>query len=302
MSGAAGNYQPCYGVKPEKRTPYLPFLHRSPEYSTWVGMIVTHYGRLGIGGADGIVPSAGTSSFSPRSTSIQQLRGYYSTGPSRSDTPGYESDGEDRHHLVAGISSRRRGALPAGQEVELMARAGGGGAGVTGGTAGTVGGTVGSYADERVRRRRAGELGEAEGGSSSSGGGAQVFEPQQSADPGPALPLVAGTQSPARPALFARQTAAAAARGGGPGSSSSTWKDALLERMKRVASQPALRSITTAVAPPPTGTSQAANSNRLSGLGGGGSTDATALLARQLGSASSSSGPIPRSSAGKKSD
>lgn len=62
-----------------------------PEYSTWAGMIVTHYGRLGPSD-----DSVGTPSDSPyahfsRTRAMQQLRGYYSTGPSRSQSPQYGS-------------------------------------------------------------------------------------------------------------------------------------------------------------------------------------------------------------------
>ena len=167
-----------------------------------------------------------------RTTSIQQLRGYYSTGPSRSHTPQYESDGEDRLHLVASVRSGGH------REVELMARQGAGG--------GASPHAASSYAEERLRRRRAGEsvdgdqqlpVGQAE--AAGSGGGS--------------------TGVSQRPALFASpQAPSSSSKGsarGRPGSQwrPGHWKDTVLDRMKRAASQPVLldaaRSLLPASAP-----------------------------------------------------
>jgi hypothetical protein len=55
-------------------------------------MIVTHYGRLGPGDEGGTPNGSPYAHFS-RTQAMQQLRGYYSTGPSRSQSPQYGSGG-----------------------------------------------------------------------------------------------------------------------------------------------------------------------------------------------------------------
>jgi hypothetical protein len=52
-------------------------------------MIVTQYGRLGPG--DEVTPSGSPYAHFSRSRAMQQLRGYYSTGHSRSQSPQYGS-------------------------------------------------------------------------------------------------------------------------------------------------------------------------------------------------------------------
>eukprot|EP00887_Chlorella_sp_A99_P007898 scaffold20.g7898.t1 len=248
-----------------------------PEYSTWVGMIVTHYGRLGGGDAEQLGPGGARAyaSLAPPSTSIQQLRGYRSTEPSRSSTPQYESDGEDLHHLLAGASARARrrqqataaavggGGWPAAREVELMAR--------------SSSGAGSAYAEDRLRRRgRAGDStdGEAAAAEAAHGDvGALAAQPSPAlASPSAAERLGAAAAGPrgrasprAAPLLPVAQQPAASSGGGGSGSltlglgggaaaaatqalrRASDWKDSLLERMKRVTSQPALLSTSPAV-------------------------------------------------------
>ena len=52
-------------------------------------MIVTHFGRLGVGGGEVGAASVSPYSlqFAGQATSLQQLRGYYSSGPSRTQSP-----------------------------------------------------------------------------------------------------------------------------------------------------------------------------------------------------------------------
>ncbi len=67
---------------------------RRPEYSTWAGMIVTHYGRLGGSAGDEATPSESADMHAAhfsQTRAMRQLRGYYSTGPSRTQSPQYGS-------------------------------------------------------------------------------------------------------------------------------------------------------------------------------------------------------------------
>ena len=56
-------------------------------------MIVTHYGRLGSAGEEGM-PSQNAEMHAAhfsQTRAMHQLRGYYSTGPSRTQSPQYGS-------------------------------------------------------------------------------------------------------------------------------------------------------------------------------------------------------------------
>jgi hypothetical protein len=74
----------------------FPFPCR-PEVSTWAGMILTHYGRVTMSGEEDQL-GINTVQIARLSTSvkssIQQLRGYYSTGPSRTSSPLAYSSGQ----------------------------------------------------------------------------------------------------------------------------------------------------------------------------------------------------------------
>lgn len=61
-------------------------------------MIVTHYGRLGSAGEEGM-PSQNAEMHAAhfsQTRAMHQLRGYYSTGPSRTQSPQYGSGAEGR--------------------------------------------------------------------------------------------------------------------------------------------------------------------------------------------------------------
>jgi len=77
---------PPYDLSPAS----LPPPAARPEYSTWAGMIVTHYGRLGTSD-EGAAPSDSPYAHFSQTRAMQRLRGYYSTGPSRSQSPQYGS-------------------------------------------------------------------------------------------------------------------------------------------------------------------------------------------------------------------
>jgi hypothetical protein len=70
----------------------------SPEYSTWAGMIVTHYGRLGP--TDDGPSDSPYAQFSP-TRGMHQLRGYYSTGPSRTQSPQFGGPGAGAWRMCA---------------------------------------------------------------------------------------------------------------------------------------------------------------------------------------------------------
>lgn len=197
-----------------------------PEYSTWAGMIVTHYGRLGPSD-DAAAPSESAYAHFSQTRAMHQLRGYYSATPSRSHSPQHGSDAGDRYHLFAGPSGRGGNtggdwgsAAGQPQQVELMER----------NTRGTFAAAA-TYIEDRLRRRgRTDSVGDdGSGGASGSGGGG--------AGGGGGLPL------PHRPALFSAGGPGgeqAAALASASGRQLMHWKDSLLQKLKRVASQPAL--------------------------------------------------------------
>lgn len=96
-----------------------------PQYSTWAGMIVTHYGRVTPPDLHhlGDVPYQ---QMAPHHSSIAALRGYYSTGPSPPASPQRASSaGEDDEFEGRRLLSKLNGTSKSWQnlgEVELMSR------------------------------------------------------------------------------------------------------------------------------------------------------------------------------------
>lgn len=83
---------------------HRPSLLCRPEYSTWAGMIVTHYGRLGPSD-DAAAPSDSPYAHFSQTRALQQLRGFSSTGPSRSQSPQYGSGGARRRRLCCRLGA-----------------------------------------------------------------------------------------------------------------------------------------------------------------------------------------------------
>ncbi|KAI3437885.1 hypothetical protein D9Q98_000330 [Chlorella vulgaris] len=202
-----------------------------PEYSTWAGMIVTHYGRLGPSDDAEGSPYAHFS----RNQAMQQMRGYYSTGPSRSHSPQYGSgaDEGDRHHLFAFSGARsssgaRNGSWGAAagqaQVVELMERH-------------SVSASA-HYIEERLRRRGRTDSQEDQPSSSSNGDPGTGGSSSSSFVGFDRQPLFAGAGA------SAAQAQALAKEGG---RHLRHWKESLLQKLKRVASQPALAVPSSAV-------------------------------------------------------
>lgn len=178
-----------------------------PEYSTWAGMIVTHYGRIT---AEDIGPgSAPFSHLRTATSSIEQLRGYYSTEhrqPPR-QYPAGASEEDEQWQLLgngSGSSSSGGGGL-APREVELMQLA-------------DVVPSTSALTDDSLRRRKQSDA--------IASSYMHVMEADASpmtlgpAGPGSALP---------RPTSFGRLGgAAAAAEASGGGRTPVRWKDRLL--------------------------------------------------------------------------
>ena len=96
---------------------FSPFFSRpasSPEYSTWAGMIVTHYGRLGVGEEGD--PSDIAYAHMSQSRTMRRLRGYSSTGPSRSQSPKYGSGAAGAGAVQCSGGARGLGGVAQGPE------------------------------------------------------------------------------------------------------------------------------------------------------------------------------------------
>lgn len=111
----------------------LPLFSHRPEYAAWAGMIVAHYGRNGgtLGGAEGHLRATSAAALS-------ELRGYYSTSntPTDNRTPDF-SDDDDYDGVFAPRGHNRR---PLPGEVELMTRQ-------------TSSQSAQGFKDDRLRRR-----------------------------------------------------------------------------------------------------------------------------------------------------
>lgn len=188
------------------------------EYSTWAGMIVLQYGKLQA--KERCPAQVGCDKYGGQRTSIDDLRGYYSTSPAAS--PKSNSDDDE----VAGDMSEWHSS----REVELMTR--------------NVTGASTLYADERLRRRK-------------------QFEPGDPRDTGNSITdgVLSFLQRPFASAAKPRQQKSEHDVQRPPGKR----KQSILERLKKVASLPAL-----AAGPAPVTFSQAAEA--LLGSAGPGST------------------------------
>ncbi|PSC70710.1 heat shock 70B [Micractinium conductrix] len=187
-----------------------------PEYSTWAGMIVTHFGRLGPSD-DASAPSDSPYAHFSQTQAMHSLRGYYSATPSRSQSPHYGLGGDedaDRHHLLTGGRGRSGWASAARQpqQVEMMG---------LGSARSTLAATA-AYIEDRLRRRARTESSQDEAGPSSGGSGGDG-----GGDGGFAF-------FHNRPPLFSasqQQHAAALANAGGQ--QLRRWKESLLNKLKK---------------------------------------------------------------------
>lgn len=202
------------------------------EYSTWAGMIVMQYGKLRAKERCPRVADAKFNNLAAPKTSIDQLRGYYSTSPGAS--PKSTSDEEDEQGSNYGWRSSR--------EVELMTR-------------NATSGAASSYAEERLRRRRQADeddpgdppgaaaapptttAGPAAGAGGEAGGVMSYLQPAAGRLATWATQVqqrVERSMQPQRPQLQQQQQQHDVRRPPG------RRKEGLLDRLKKVASQPAL--------------------------------------------------------------
>lgn len=200
-----------------------------PEYAAWAGMIVAHYGKNGatLGGTEGHLRATSAAALS-------ELRGYYSTSntPTDNRTPDFSDDDEYDGVFAPRGHSRR----PSPGEVELMARQ-------------TSSQSKPGYIDERLRRRgRNAEDDYVVDELLEGGGGGSMFSSLR-------IP------SPARIPLFGSATERLSRESQSGGNSNNQnsmgvglndlkdwhrkslqWRSQLLNKIKRVASQPVMSS------------------------------------------------------------
>jgi len=201
------------------------------EYSTWAGMIVAQYGRIPGGHHRvGNALSFGGGDSSPKqSAALDQLQRYYGTGDSSSEPGNFrpgdpEGTGEyvgDTEIELSDLDHLRR--LAYRRESEGPPSSSGG--------IEYAGSRSGSLAEDRLRRRKAGE-GDCASPSrpSEEGGAAQGASPERW--PG-------GNQAGGLNGSSGHRRAQT--QGGGPfGGQSLLRRESLMDRLKRVASQPAL--------------------------------------------------------------
>ncbi|KAL4451894.1 hypothetical protein ABPG75_007556 [Micractinium tetrahymenae] len=199
-----------------------------PEYSTWAGMIVTHYGRLGPSD-DAAVPSDSPYAHFSQNRALQQLRGFSSTGPSRSQSPQYGSGAKDsdRHHLFARGGGDWGSPTGQPQQVELMERSGR-----------STFAAAATYIEDRLRRRGRTDSQGDEGPSGSGGGGGGEGGAGGGGEGGFTLFHRAPLFSAGGAGSAGAAQAAALASAGGR--QLRQWKESVLQKLKKVASQPAL--------------------------------------------------------------
>ena len=213
--------------KTDSSTLFPPSFTCRPEYAAWAGMIVAHYGKNGgTLGTEGQLRATSAAALS-------ELRGYYSTTPTPDNrTPDFSDEDE-----YDGVFASRGRTKPLPGEVELMARQ-------------TSSQSTPGYIDDRLRRRR------------NADDDYLIDEPLEGGSMFSNLRI----PGPARIALFrsatdrlSRESQPGMGNGAGNQTRSATvgvglndlkdwhrkslqWRSQLLNKIKRVASQPVMSS------------------------------------------------------------
>ncbi|CAK0740559.1 hypothetical protein CVIRNUC_001259 [Coccomyxa viridis] len=204
------------------------------EYSTWAGMIVAQYGRFpGSHMGNGIVYNNGAAGGSPsrQSAALDQLQRYYGTGDTCSE-PGDFKPGS----AAAGLARLKRLSTGRSESIEIEMTeiehepdsCHSPSAGVLR-TSEYAGSREGRTVDDRLRRRKA--LEDAEISPSSNGHPGDGAQQPSGSGPGRPRPPVAPVQMPGSAAPSGR-------------------RQSIMDRVKRVASQPTLSGLPQALGVP----------------------------------------------------